>query len=115
MKDKRYDPVKMVKSSRYQDFFPTLSERIKRNVYARMDELIEEEKEYCDKGNYSHMCQIIASIALYEVLQKYGEKEEEAYQIVSEEMWKFLDPTRMQKLAKIQKHLKRGENYNAEI
>jgi len=100
MKDKKYDPVKMVKNSRYQNYFPTLSERIKRDVYARMDELIEEEKEYCDKGNYSHMCQIITSIALYETLQKYGKKEEEAYRIVSEEMWKFLDPTRMQKLAK---------------
>jgi len=100
MKDKKYDPVKMVKNSRYQNYFPTLSERIKRDVYARMDELIEEEKEYCDKGNYSHMCQIITSIALYETLQKYGKKEEEAYRIVYEEMWKVLDPTRMQKLAK---------------
>ena len=57
-----------------------------------MDELIAEEKEYCDKGNYSHMAQILTSIALYETLQKHGRSEEEAYRIVPEEMWKFLDP-----------------------
>ena len=65
-----------------------------------MAELIKEEKEYCDKGNYSHMAQILTSIALYEVLQKHGSSEKEAYRIVSEEMWKFLDPSGMQKLAK---------------
>jgi hypothetical protein len=65
-----------------------------------MTELMEEEKEYCDKGNYKHMAQILTSIALYETLQKYGKSEKEAYRIVSEEMWKFLDPSGMQKLAK---------------
>ncbi|MBQ6441689.1 MAG: hypothetical protein IJJ13_03755, partial [Lachnospiraceae bacterium] len=66
----------------------------------RISELIEEEKQYCDKGNYSHMAQILTSIAIYEVLQRHGKSEEEAYRIVSEEMWKFLDPSGMQKLAK---------------
>lgn len=45
------------------------------------------------------MSQILTSIALYEVLQKHGCSEEEAYRTVSEEMWKFLDPSGMQKLA----------------
>ncbi len=31
----------------------------------RIRELIEEEKAYCDKGNYKHMAQILTSIALY--------------------------------------------------
>lgn len=69
-------------------------------MYSRIGELIEEEKQYCDNGNYSHMAQILTSIALYEVLQQHGESENEAYRIVSEEMWKFLDPSAMQKLAK---------------
>ncbi len=90
----------MVSISRYQNYFPTLSEEIKQDVYARMKELITEEKEYCDKGNYSHMSQILTSIALHEVLQKHGKSEEEAYRIVSEEMWRFLDPSSMQKLAR---------------
>jgi hypothetical protein len=65
-----------------------------------MSKLIEEEEEYCDRGNYKHMAQILTSIALYEVLQKHGKTEEEAYGLVSGEMWKFLDPSGMQKMAK---------------
>ncbi len=97
---KKNDPLKMVSISRYQNYFPTLSEEIRQEVYDRMKKLIEEEKEFCDKGNYSHMSQILTSIALYEVLQKHGKSEEEAYRIVYEEMWKFLDPSGMQKLAR---------------
>ena len=96
----RYTPEKLAAVSRYQNYFPSLSTEIKEDVYARMWELIEEEKAYCDKGNYKHMAQILTSVALYEVLQKHGCSEEEAYRIVSEEMWKFLDPSGMQKLAK---------------
>ncbi len=98
---KSYIPEFMTADSRYQNYFPTLPPKIQREVYARMDELLEEEKAYCDKGNYAHMCQIVTSIALYEVLQKNGYSEEEAYRAVSEEMWKFLDPRGMQKLAKV--------------
>lgn len=46
------------------------------------------------------MAQILTSIALYRILQKYGRSEGAAYRAVSEEMWKFLDPSGMQKLAK---------------
>ncbi|MCR5420048.1 MAG: L-2-amino-thiazoline-4-carboxylic acid hydrolase [Lachnospiraceae bacterium] len=97
---KKYDPEKMVKISRYQNFFPTLNKDIQSDIYARMKELIKEESAYCDKGNYEHMAQILTSIAMYEVLIKHGKREDEAYKTVSEEMWKFLDPTGMQKLSK---------------
>ena len=97
---KRYESEAMVAISRYQNYFPTLPKNVQLNVYARMRELLEEEKTYCDKGNYAHMAQILTSIALFEVLQKHGKSEAEAYRIVSEEMWKFLDPSVMQKLAK---------------
>ena len=97
---KKYEPEAMVAVSRYQNYFPTLPKDVQRNVYARMRELLEEEKTYCDKGNYAHMAQILTSIALFEVLQKHGRSEDEAYRIVSEEMWKFLNPSGMQKLAR---------------
>ena len=90
----------MVSASRYQKYFPSLPDEIRKDVCSRMNELIKEEKKYCDRGNYAHMSQILTSIALYEVLQKHGRTEEEAYRTVSEEMWKFLDPSGMQKLAK---------------
>ncbi len=97
---KKYIPQRLVALSRYQNYFPSLDKEIRSEIYERMEELIKEEKEYCDKGNYSHMAQILTSIAMYEVLQKHGKSEEEAYKIVSEEMWKFLDPSSIQKLAR---------------
>lgn len=90
----------MTAISRYRNYLPTLPKDMQKEVHARMKKLIAEEREYCDRGNYSHMAQILTSIALYEVLQKHGKTEEEVYTIVSEEMWKFLDPSSMQKLAK---------------
>lgn len=96
----RYTPDKLVAVSRYRNYFPTLPNDVQSDVYARIAGLIEEEKRYCDKGNYKHMAQILTSIAMYEVLQRRGWSEEEAYKAVSEEMWKFLDPSGMQKLAR---------------
>ena len=46
---KKYDPKQMVASSGYQNCFPTLPAEIQQHVYGRMKELLEEEKEYCDK------------------------------------------------------------------
>ena len=97
---KAYTPEKLAAISRYQNYFPTLSTDIQRDIYQRIAELIEEESAYCDRGNYKHMAQILTSIAMYEVLQQHGKTEEEAYRIVSEEMWKFLDPSGMQKMAR---------------
>ena len=97
---KEYKPEKLVAVSRYQNYFPTLETEIQQEIYLRMSELMDEESKYCDQGNYSHMAQILTSIAMYEVLQRHGKTEEEAYKTVSEEMWKYLDPSSMQKLAK---------------
>ena len=96
----KYVPKKMAAVSRYQHYFPTLPSDIQQDILKRMDELIIEEQEYCDKGNYKHMAQILTSIAIYEVLQGHGRSEQEAYRAVSEEMWKFLDSSGMQRLAK---------------
>ncbi len=98
---KKYEPEALVAVSRYQNWFPTLPKDIQRDVFDRMRELLEEEKTYCDKGNHAHMAQILTSIAIYEVLQKHGRSEDEAYRIVSEEMWKFLNPSGMQKLSRL--------------
>ncbi|MBQ9007782.1 MAG: L-2-amino-thiazoline-4-carboxylic acid hydrolase [Clostridia bacterium] len=97
---KPYKPEALVAISRYQNYFPTLDPQIQADIYARMAVLIEEEREYCDKGNYSHMAQILTSIAMYEVLMAHGRSEEEAYAIVSGEMFRFLDPSPMQKMAR---------------
>ncbi len=62
---KQYTPEKLVAVSRYKVLFPTLSPEIQRDVYSRMRVLIEEEKQYCDQGNYKHLAQILTTIALY--------------------------------------------------
>lgn len=41
---KPYEPKQLVAVSRYQNYFPSLSTEIQEEVYARMAELIKEEK-----------------------------------------------------------------------
>ena len=97
---KAYRPEKLVAISRYRKYFPTLPVEIRKDVYSRMHVLLEEEKRWCDKGNYKHIAQICTSIALYEILQQHGRTEEEAFHIISTEMWKQLTPGAFQKLAR---------------
>ncbi len=97
---KAYRPEKLVAVSRYRKYFPTLPAEIRRDVHDRMRVLLEEEKRWCDKGNYRHIAQILTSIALYEVLQRHGRTGEEAFAIVSTEMWKQLTPGVFQRLAR---------------
>ena len=47
---KAYDAKQLVAISRYQNYFPSLPEEIREEVYVRISGLIEEEKEYCDKN-----------------------------------------------------------------
>ena len=47
---KAYDAKQLVAISRCQNYFPSLPEEIREEVYARISKLIEEEKEYCDKN-----------------------------------------------------------------
>ncbi len=89
---KKYVAEKMMKISRMSNYFPTLSHEIQKEVLLRMEELIVEEKEYCDKGNYEHLSNIFSLLSIYEVLIRHKTKEEEAYSIVKEEMHKYLLP-----------------------
>jgi len=98
---REYEPERMVAKSRYRRYFPTLPRDVQQDVLVRMAEILEEERAYCDEGNWDHLAQIATSIALYEVLRAHGASEEEAYRAVSEEMWAFLDPSGMQRLAKL--------------
>jgi hypothetical protein len=48
---KAYDAKQLVAISRYQNYFPSLPEEIREEVYVRISGLIEEEKEYCGKDD----------------------------------------------------------------
>ena len=98
---KQYTPEKMVATSRYKTLFPTLPSEIQKDVYDRMRVLLEEEKQWCDAGNYKHIAQILTTIALYEILQQHGKSEPDAFRIVSEAMWGALTPKTYQKLARL--------------
>lgn len=98
---KKYTAEKLVAVSRYKALFSELSPAVRQNVYDRMRVLLEEEKRWCDKGNYKHIAQILTTIALYEVLQRQGKSEPEAFRIVSEAMWGALTPGTYQRLARL--------------
>ena len=97
---KAYTPENLVKISRYRELFPTLPEDVRQDVYRRIQELVTEEQQWCDKGNYTHIAQILTTIALYEVLQRHGKSEPEAYWTVSRAMWGALTPKSFQKMAR---------------
>lgn len=92
----------MIKNSRHVNYFATLDKSIQDDVLDKIDKLVQEEREYCDKGNYGHLCNMFSAIAIYEVLQDHGMAEDEAFKTVSEEMYKFLQSykQKFQKLSK---------------
>ena len=80
---RRYLPLNMVMNGRYAVLYGKLSPEEQQDVLSKMAELIEEEKEYEDKGNYGHLCNILTTIAIDEALQKNGKSDEEAFELIS--------------------------------
>lgn len=54
--------------SRYADYLPSLSASDREAIDARIDRLNAENRQYCDRGNYGHLCNIFTSIAIYDPL-----------------------------------------------
>ena len=52
---KVYEPLPMVMNGRYAVLFGKLSQKEKEDTLARMATLIEEERDYEDKGNYGNL------------------------------------------------------------
>lgn len=89
---KEYEPVKLVAASRYRRYFPTLSAEVRRTSTPACV------RSYggvrlVRQGQLHPLGPDLTSIALYEALQANGAHEEEAYRVVSEEMWAYLDPS----------------------
>lgn len=100
---KKYEARAMMRSSLYFSFFKKWDKTTQNQVLRRIKELIEEEKDYCDNGNYLHLSDIFAAIALYEVLQKQGMSEEDTFSELSKELYLAVQRRKkiMQKLLKI--------------
>lgn len=90
-KEKAYKGQPMLAASRFRNFYPTLPEGVKQAAAERIDELAAENPEYCDAGNYDHLCNIFSALALYEALQNSGKSKDEAFRRVSEAMWAFVE------------------------
>lgn len=93
---KEYKAESMIKNSRHINYYNTLNKSIQNDVLKRIDELVVEEQEYCDKGNYVHLCDMLSCVSIYEVIPKYGKSEDEVYNIVAEEMFKFVQPRKVE-------------------
>ena len=90
----------MIKAGRYKICFTELSLEIQDNVLKRMARLIEENREWYDRGNYGHLCNILPTLAIDEALQASGKTPKESLEILSKYMWGALKPEKMQRLAK---------------
>lgn len=97
-----YKPHKMIKKSRFRDFFAFLSNKQKNELFIKMDKLIIENKEYVDKQNYGYLCNLFTSLALVQLMIEEGKNKDEAEQIVLNAMYDYLMPSvkTMQSLAK---------------
>ena len=83
---REYEGENLIINSYLTDYYPNLNEETRRKIIARIDDLIDENRDYLDEENYIHIANIFASIAFYEELTKEKNKEE-AFQIVSSTIW----------------------------
>lgn len=56
---KVYEPLNMIMNGRYAVLYGKLSPAIQQEILSRMAVLIKDEKDYEDKGNYGHFCNIL--------------------------------------------------------
>ena len=98
---KKYIPEKMMRDSRYRRYFEGLGDDERRDALERMRRLIDEERQWCDRGNYGHLCNILATLALDETLAALGMTPDERLRVLSEAMWSALNPKPMKRLARL--------------
>ena len=93
MGKKTYEPGPVSKESRCARLYSTLDASVQERVTARVAELISENREFCDAGNYGHLCNMFSALAMYEALQEAGVPKDEAYDRVTQAMWDVVETT----------------------
>lgn len=98
----KYVPKKMIKKSRFKDFYLTLDNDVRKNVSSNIDKLINENPSYTDKKNFSYLCNLFTSLALEQVFEDIGKSRKESIEIVKNAMYKYIEPQveEMKKLSK---------------
>ncbi len=69
---KKYVPMKMIGKSRFVNYYNSWQEEDKAALLGRMERLISENREYADKKNYGHLCNLITSLAMVMILEEKG-------------------------------------------
>lgn len=90
---KEYEPLSMIKNSRFIKLFNCSDEKTRQDVIAQMNKYISE-SNYADEKNYRHLCNIFSSMAFYYVFQKNGRSKEESLETVQNAMYEFIMPQR---------------------
>ncbi len=81
----------MLPHSRFVEYLDKMEQSDLDKVANRIDIYIKENKEYCDKGNYTHLTNIFTCMALYSTLLELGKREEEAEDIVFSTMYRYME------------------------
>ncbi len=99
---KKYVGKNMMMHSRFIKYLETMNNQEYNEVAAELDKYVFDNKVYCDKGNYTHLCNIFTSMALFNVLTNHGKNSEEAENIIFETMYHFMQKQKeqFQKLSK---------------
>ena len=98
---KKYNSLKMIRAGRYKVCFNGLEPEIQADVLRRMEKLIAENAEWCDRGNYGHLCNILPTLAIDQTLETRGQSPSERLAFLSKYMWAALDPRPIQRLAQM--------------
>ncbi len=86
-----YDGRALMAASRYQEYLPTRTQEDQSRIASRIDELVYENRKYCDQRNYDHLSNIFTALALYEIERGRGLDEDAAIRAVGEPMWDFVE------------------------
>ena len=92
-KRKEYAAEALVAASRWQEAFAGFPPAQQQAVIARVDELVAENPEYCDEGNYGYLCNLFTGLAVYEWHVAQGVPEEEAYRLTAQPSWAAVEKT----------------------
>jgi hypothetical protein len=98
---KKYTPLKMIRAGRYKLCFDGLEPEIQADVLRRMEKLVAENAEWCDRGNYGHLCNILPTLAIDQALEARRQSPSERLAFLSKYMWAALAPRPMQRLAQM--------------
>lgn len=97
-----YNPDNMIRKSRFVDFYKNCSIEVVESVKKYMSKFIQENAQYTDRGNYTHLCNLFTSMAFCFTYEDMGKSREQSIEIVANAMYKFIQPQtiKMKKLSK---------------